>query len=110
MERLYATTPPNGFDDFTIYLRHLKNTDAMLGKLHDALTDGSRPGWLCAYGDHVPILPSVYARSGFADGNTDYLIVGSDGKGSGTQLDLEPEALALCLLQEAGLAIKNTNP
>ena len=103
-ERLYATAPPAGYEEFTIYLRHLQHTDAMLGELHTALNATSRRGWLCAYGDHVPILPGVYEANDFADGRTDYFVVGPASTNASPQtIDIAPEDLARCLLQEAGL-------
>ncbi len=108
-QRLYLTAPPKGFDELTIYLRHLQHTDAMLGKLHTMLSGLEHPGWLCAYGDHVPILPSVYSSSGFADGNTDYLIIGPVGHGAAVQRDLPPEELSMCLLRVAGFGDKKQN-
>ena len=103
IERLYASMPPPGFEEFTIYLRHLAHTDAMLGQLHEALNATSRRGWLCAYGDHVPILPGVYAANDFVDGRTDYLVVGPGAHSIQRSLDIEPESLAGYLLEEAGL-------
>ena len=103
-ERLYATAPPAGYEEFTIYLRHLQHTDAMLWELHTALNANSRRGWLCAYGDHVPILPGVYEANDFADGRTDYFVVGpAASAGSPQIIDIAPEDLSRCLLQEAGL-------
>ena len=102
--RLYASPPPAGFDEFTIYLRHLEHTDAMLGSIHAALAASARRGWLCAYGDHVPILPGVYAANDFADGRTDYFIVGTDtANRQPVSIDIAPEELAASLLHEAGL-------
>ena len=102
--RLYLGAPPAAYGEFTIYLRHLQHTDAMLGAIHEALKATSRPGWLCAYGDHVPILSSVYAAKNFADGRTDYFIVGTDANDNApTEADLAPEFLALNLLRAAGI-------
>ena len=101
--RLYACPPPPGYDEFTIYLRHLQHTDAMLGVLYAALRANKREGWLCAYGDHVPILPGVYAANKFVDGRTDYFIVGTNTTDSiPCRQDLAPEDLAACLLRQAG--------
>lgn len=101
--RLYACAPPPGYDEFTIYLRHLQHTDAMLGELHAALNATTRRGWLCAYGDHVPILPNVYEANKFVDGRTDYFIVGANTTGTvPCSQDIAPENLARCLLREAG--------
>ena len=101
--RLYASPPPAGYNEFTIYLRHLEHTDAMLGSIHAALAASARRGWLCAYGDHVPILPGVYAANDFTDGRTDYFIVGTDIANSNPgNIDIAPEELAQSLLREAG--------
>ena len=104
IECLYTSTPPQGHEEFTIYLRHLQHTDAMLGDLFDALGKTPGQGWLCAYGDHVPILPGVYAANDFADGRTDYFVVGPKSEGVVPRnLDIAPENLAHVLLGEAGL-------
>ena len=104
IERLYTSVPPARYQDFTIYLRHLQHTDLMLGQLYESLNATSRGGWLCAYGDHVPILSDVYAASGFVDGRTDYLVVGPIGTtGTPQCLDIEPEKLAAYILREVGL-------
>lgn len=103
LARLYASAPPTGFEEFTIYLRHLQHTDAMLGELRAALNATSRRGWLCAYGDHVPILPGVYEASSFVDGRTDYFIVGPITDLAMLQvIDIAPEDLARKLLHDAG--------
>lgn len=46
----------------------------MLERLRDSLDQGGRPGILGFYGDHVPIMPKVYARHGEPDGFTNYFI------------------------------------
>nr|WP_298410843.1 LTA synthase family protein [uncultured Halomonas sp.] len=72
--RWYRRPPPQGCDDLTVYLRHLHNADRMIDSLATMLEQASRPGLLCWYGDHVPIMPKVYARLGEPDGLTDYLL------------------------------------
>ena len=100
---LYTASPPPGFDDLTIYLRHLQHTDTMLGLLRDALQANPRGGALCAYGDHVPILPRLYAHQGFADGRSDYLIwTDQAAGGESRRVDIPPEALAQAFLDAAG--------
>ena len=74
IEQLYQTPPPAGFDDLTIYLRHIRNAGCMQSRLCETLHAQTRPGWLAWYGDHVPILPKVYAHAGFVDGRTDYFV------------------------------------
>lgn len=61
MKRLYSDPPPADCEDLTIYLRHLSNADRMARMLRDRLDAVPGSGWLCWYGDHVPIMPKVYA-------------------------------------------------
>ena len=74
LARLYDTPPPAGCEDLTFYLRHLGNADRMLAKLADRLQRTDRPGCLCFYGDHVPIMATTYAALGVPNGATDYLL------------------------------------
>ncbi len=71
---LYTTPPPSGCDDLTVYLRHLKHADEMIGVLRKTLEECARPAQLCWYGDHVPIMPSVYDRFGEPDGDVEYVL------------------------------------
>ena len=103
-EALYASPPPAGFDDLTIYIRHLRNADAMIGELSSALTGGPRERLLCFFGDHVPSMPRVYGALGFEDGRSDYFIWRSGPAGNGPREDVAVEALGLRLPALAGLA------
>jgi len=71
---LYQNPPPPGWEDLTVYLRHLANADQMLRDLAALLNSRPRPGLLCWFGDHVPSLPKVYGDLAFTDASTDYLI------------------------------------
>ena len=71
---LYTTPPPVGCEDLTIYLRHLRNADRMIRTLKDKLASCGRPASLCWFGDHVPIMPTVYDALGTPEGKTEYLI------------------------------------
>lgn len=71
---LYTSNPPAGCDDLTVYLRHLKNADRMMGELRTCLEQHPRPARLCWYGDHVPIMAEVYRQLGDPDGQTEYFI------------------------------------
>jgi phosphoglycerol transferase MdoB-like AlkP superfamily enzyme len=102
VERLYATPPPAGFDDLTVYLRHLANADRMIGTLTACLDRTPRDGLLCWYGDHVPILPGVYQRAGFVDGRTDFFIWRKGAAARAAQVDLCVEDLGGMLLDHAG--------
>jgi hypothetical protein len=110
LERLYSSPPPTGCDDLTIYLRHLGNADRMAGMLRDQLAALPGAGWLCWYGDHVPIMPAVYETMSPPDGQTDYLIWGKGGNpGQGTRLDLKIENLGFLLLRKMGLISASAN-
>ena len=69
-----ADALPAACSDLIAYVRHLKNADGMFQQLSDALSSSDRPARLCIYGDHVPIMPSVYASLGEPDGRTDFLL------------------------------------
>lgn len=104
VERLYAEPPPPGWDDLTVYLRHLANADAMVRALREHLERSPRDAWLCWYGDHVPILKNVYDETSFGDGHTDYFIWGKGRTpGEDAQRDLRVEELAAALLTRSGL-------
>lgn len=110
VERLYVSPPPPGYDDLTVYLRHLANADRMMGTLRERLDRSQRDAWLCWYGDHVPILPRVYDATAFADGRTDYFIWGKGRPpGAGTPVDIRVEDLGATLLEHAGLLQKTAN-
>ena len=74
---LAKSLTPEAAADLRVYLRHLGNADAMLGRLRRQLTPaepGSRHGMLCWYGDHVPIMSGAYRRLGEPSGDTCYAI------------------------------------
>ena len=76
----------------------------MAGMLRRRLETLPGPGWLCWYGDHVPIMPEVYRTLQVPDGRTDYLIWGSDQPlGSGTCLDTDAASLGRLMLERMGL-------
>jgi len=68
--------------ELSVYLRHLANTDAMIGRLAALLGATARPGVLCAYGDHVPPLGPSYRHFGEPLGQTDYLLWSTEGSGT----------------------------
>lgn len=102
--RFYTAPPPVGFDDLTVYLRHLSNADRMIGRLRECLSRPQTGGWLCWYGDHVPIMPEVFDATGFADGRTDYFLWREGRSGAPVPpADIAVEDLAELLLRSAGL-------
>jgi hypothetical protein len=106
VERLYSSPPPESCEDLTIYLRHLQNADRMAGMLRDRMEALPGAGWLCWFGDHVPIMAGVYETMGMPDGQTDYMIWGKGGLLSdGGCSDMEVERLGLLLLQKMSLVM-----
>lgn len=101
--RLYTSPPPPVFTDLTVYLRHVENAGRMLTALRTALATGQREGWLCWYGDHVPIMPKVYAHSGFADKRSNYFLCGPQPSAPQAAQTVAVESLAAILLTAAGL-------
>ncbi|WP_445000736.1 LTA synthase family protein [Halomonas mongoliensis] len=86
--------------ELATYLRHLENADQMLGQLMGSLEAQDRPGLLCWYGDHVPIMDRVYRQLGEPDGTTDYVIWSPrhDLGASAIHQNLKAEALGEVLL------------
>lgn len=91
-----------GGDALAVYLRHLRNSDAMLGAVAEALRSHDRASVLCLYGDHVPSLPAAYAAAGFDDPRTDYLVWAPPGLRV-RRADLGVEVLGERVLRAAGL-------
>ena len=104
VERLYSRPPEAGCDDLTIYLRHVRNADAMLARLRQSLMNCGRPASLCWYGDHVPIMPSVYAALGAPSGEVDFFLWNT-GCGAPTQIraDLDVHELAQQWMRASGV-------
>jgi len=73
IDDLYSIPPPQGCDDLTIYLRHLRNADHMIAQLRQTLAQCDRPASLCWFGDHVPIMPAVYETFGKPNGDVEYV-------------------------------------
>lgn len=101
-QRLYSAPPPPGWEDLTLYLRHLTNADRMFGDLAELLDGRPSGGLLCLFGDHVPSLPRVYEDLGFSDPRTDYLVWPAVAPPQG-RVDLDahrlPEVLLAVLAQ-----------
>lgn len=74
VDDLYHTAPPDGCEDLTIYLRHLRNADRMIHSLRQTLERCSHPASLCWYGDHVPIMPVVYKQFATPSGDVEYIV------------------------------------
>jgi hypothetical protein len=90
--------------DLTVYLRHLRNADRMLERLKAWMAARARPGVLCFYGDHVPIMPEVWETTDACDGTTDYVIWRTGHADAGSQVDVPVDRLGVMLVEAAGLA------
>lgn len=103
-ERFYHAAPPLGFDELTVYLRHLQNADRMIGELRQRLLQQERDSVLCFFGDHVPSMPKVYEVLAFNDGRTDFFIWSKNGQ-PGSVADMSVEALGWRVLEAVGLSV-----
>ena len=92
---LYSEMVPAGCGDLTVYLRHLRNGDRMIAALRNILEDNRQPASLCWYGDHVPIMPTVYSTFGEPDGMVEYCIWSGRELRSRQVRDLSVEKLAV---------------
>lgn len=92
---------PPGCDDLVVYARHLRNADAMLTTLADALRRHGRPASLCVFGDHVPIMANVYRTLGEPPGTTPYLVWHNRGTAAegGSHRDIRLHELAQLWLE-----------
>ncbi len=103
IDELYSISPPSGCEDLTIYLRHLRNADRMIAELRSTLEQVKQPASLCWYGDHVPIMPDVYANFGEPRGEVDYCVWNNSQLGPQEVLDIYVEKLGLSWLQLSGM-------
>lgn len=101
---LYEMPPPPGCEDLTIYLRHLRNADRMLAPLRAACQACERPASLCWYGDHVPIMPKVYAILGEPSGQVDYVLWNGGQRIRPRQAEIPIHLLGAAWLREVGVA------
>jgi len=86
---MQAHGPWPGPDPFAAWLGHLRDADAMFGRIADATPTLDRPLALAVYGDHLPALP-LRPADGLA---TDYLVWRSDRPGAGALRDLDGAGL-----------------
>jgi hypothetical protein len=103
IDTLYSVPPPDGCDNLTIYLRHLRNADRMIGQLCQTIEHCKRPASLCWFGDHVPIMPAVYEQFGAPSGEVEYVLVNNQKSNDPQELELHAHGLALGWLRAAGV-------
>ena len=92
---LYDETPQSPCDELTVYLRHIRNADAMLGRLRQGLDNLAHPTSLCWYGDHLPILTQAYGVYENPPGKMEYVLWSNQKKDGHACRDLESHHLAL---------------
>jgi len=100
---LYSAAPPAGCEDLTIYLRHLRNADRMIASLRDILESNRQPASLCWFGDHVPIMPTVYKTFGEPNGEVEYCVWSNRKLGSRKVCNISVEKLSLDWLRHTGI-------
>jgi len=103
IDALYTAAPPDGCDDLTIYIRHLRNADQMIAKLRQTLDRCERPASLCWFGDHVPIMPSVYETFGAPNGDVEYVFWSNKNPPRPRVVNLVAHDLPMAWLRGAGL-------
>jgi len=103
VDALYTSAPPARCEELTVYLRHLRNADAMLGRLRRFMAEWEHPSGLCWFGDHVPIMADVYESLAFPAGETEYLIWTNDNRSPAGEAILAAHQLGIRWLEEMGL-------
>lgn len=73
------------------YLRHLRNSDRMLGDLMDTLAASGRSGLLVFFGDHRPSIPGMVTPNDAR--GTPYVVIPFDAQGRDRQPRSQAEAL-----------------
>ncbi|SSW72903.1 LTA synthase family protein [Achromobacter agilis] len=99
---VFRAPMPEGCRDLVAYSRHLRNADAMFGDLRQALMGREKPASLCIFGDHVPIMPGVYAELGEVEGTTDYVLWRTGKSQKEKERDEDVTLLACRYLQATG--------
>lgn len=107
-QQFFRQALPAGCNDLLAYVRHIANADNMLRQISTAMNASSQPAGLCVFGDHVPIMPTVYASLGEPDGTTDYFywanhVAGLDKPLNAHACDLHAHELARKFLNSMGV-------
>ncbi|WP_341675854.1 LTA synthase family protein [Niveibacterium sp. SC-1] len=96
---LYRKRPSEPQRELSVYLRHVLNAGKMQSELCERLSGLERESWLCWYGDHLPIMPSVYRKEDFEDSRTDYFVWSSrQRRAAGERADMHMADLAAELI------------
>ena len=110
----YIEELPKGLEELSVYLRHLKNADRMIGTLRTSLDANPHPVSLCWYGDHIPIMPKAYAIFGEPAGTVPYAlwnnrVLTGNVQTTNRKLTLPAHELAVRWLAGAGLGAQGQN-
>lgn len=106
----YIEELPKGLEELSVYLRHLKNADRMIGTLRTSLDANPHLVSLCWYGDHIPIMPKAYAIFGEPAGTVPYAlwnnrVLTGNVQTTNRKLTLPAHELAVRWLGCAGLCV-----
>ena len=104
----YTKDLPKGLEELSVYLRHLKNADHMIGTLRESFDANPHPLSLCWYGDHIPIMPNVYGKFGEPEGSVPYALwnnhaLADERQTTNRTRTLSAHVLARHWLERAGL-------
>jgi len=91
---------PLGSPDLGLYLRHLRNTDALVERLWRYLKSRPQDGTFCLFGDHLPPLAKVFDAVAQTDPRTDYFIWRKNA-GQRRALDTSADILGRLVLDAA---------
>jgi phosphoglycerol transferase MdoB-like AlkP superfamily enzyme len=103
IDEFHSKQCPTGCEDLTVYLRHLRNADRMIAQLRQTLERCSHPASLCWFGDHVPIMQSVYETFGVPNGDVEYIFWANWKAGRREVRDISAQELSLGWLHVAGV-------
>jgi hypothetical protein len=75
----------------------------MIARLRRAFDRCERPVSLCWFGDHVPIMPTVYENFDAPNGEVEYVFWRSGRRNPAKERELHAHGLALGWLRAAGI-------
>jgi hypothetical protein len=91
--------PPTEHLAFTGFVAGVRNADAMLGVLANALNTDAPGGLMALYGDHLPSFPQTFRSLGFHDRRSDYLLWRAGSAGATVRRDLAAQDLMGVILE-----------
>lgn len=110
-KQLLLAPLPKECSDLAVYARHIQHVDEMLALLTEGLKPLARPTGLCMYGDHVPIMSTVYNQLGMPDRATDYVMWGTAGIDTQRlSVELTAAGVGPAFLQAMGFTLSGTSP